>query len=452
MTDHDQARAARLRIGRRAAVLLPMAGALSGCDWLGDLFYTTKTPLPGKRIAVLTTQHGLEVEPGAAVAVSVPQAAENAEWPVPGGSPAHEMGHLALPASVREVWSSGIGAGGGYRRKITSQPVIAGGRVFTMDSGGEVSAFDVGNGGRIWRFDTQADDDRSGNLGGGVSVDAGVVYAATGRGEIIALNPADGAVKWRSPLGAAARAAGTIADGRVYVPTIDDQVLAFALADGTRLWTYQATNATTAVLGLPSPAYADGILVAGFGTGDLVALRAQSGAVAWTDTLAGSAARNSVADLATIRGLPVIVNGQVYATSVGGITLALDLRSGRRLWDRDAGSSESLCVAGDWIFMVSNDQQVAALARVDGNVAWVTELPRWENEEKERDPILWRGPVLAGDRLILAGSNSQMASVSPIDGRILGMQDLGEKPAVAPVVAGNTLFLVTDDGSLVAFR
>ncbi|MBV9811827.1 MAG: PQQ-binding-like beta-propeller repeat protein [Acetobacteraceae bacterium] len=442
-----------LRLGRRAALLLPLAASLGGCDWIDDIFYDKKTPLPGKRVAVLGGFTGLDVDPDAKPAITLPPPFANPDWPQPGGTATHEMGHLALPDVVGQAWRSNIGAGGGYRRKITAQPVVAGGRVFAMDSGGTVSAFATGNGGRVWELDTEAEDDRSGNLGGGLSVAGDTLFASTGRGELLAIEAASGKVRWRKTLGTAARAAPTLAEGRAFVPTLDDRMLCFAQDDGRQVWAYQANNATTAVLGLPSPAYASGLVIGGFGTGEMIALRADAGAVAWSDTLAGKGGgAGTLSDLTTVRGLPVIVGDQVYGTSIGGLTLDNDLRSGRRLWDRAVGSYETPCVAGDWLFLVSTDQQLAALSRADGKVAWVTGLPRWKNEERQRDAIVWHGPVLAGDRLILAGTNATAISVSPYTGKILGTQKLSDNASVSPVVAGNTVYLVTDAGSLLALR
>jgi outer membrane protein assembly factor BamB len=440
------------RLGRRAALLLPMAAALSGCEFFEDLLYDKKDPIPGKRVAVMTTKRGLEVDPGRPLKIALPRPFQNPDWPQPGGSAAHEMGHLALPDSLQQIWRSNIGEGGGYRARVTAQPVIDGGRIYTMDSDGLVRAFDVRTGGRIWQADTEADNDRNSNVGGGLSTDGKTLFAASGRGAVVAFDAATGAHRWRSPLPTAARAAGTIAEGRIFVPTLDDQLFAFSSDDGHKLWSYQANSNATSILGLPAPAYADGVVVAGFGSGDLVALRAASGSVAWTDTLASAAGRSGPTDLASVRAMPVIVNGQVYAISLAGLMVALDLRTGRRVWERDVGSTESPAVAGDWIFLVSTDQQVAALARSDGQVAWVNQLPRYADEEKSRDPIIWRGPVLAGDRLLLGGSNQLAISVSPYTGKILGTQKLSDKAAVEPVVAGGTLYFVTDDGSLIALR
>jgi outer membrane protein assembly factor BamB len=366
---------------------------------------------------------------------------DNAAWPQPGGAPGHAIGHLALPDTIAQAWSAGIGEGGGYRRKITSQPVIADGRVLTMDSDGYVSAYDTSTGARQWRLDTQADGDRSSNVGGGVSISGARAYAATGRGEVIAIEAATGTIVWRTPIPTAARAAPTIAEGRLFVPTLDDQMIALAME-----------NATTSLLGLPSPAYSDGLLVGGFGSGDLVAFRANTGTVAWSDSLASTRGRTSAVDFSAVRGMPVIVGNTVYAISLGGLMLALDLRSGRRLWERDIASADTPCVAGDWIFILSTDQQVAALNRTDGRVAWVTQIPQWENQAKLRDPIVWNGPTLAGDRLLLAGSSKAAISVSPYTGKILGTQTLDETVSLPPVIAGRTAYIITDDGSLRAFR
>jgi outer membrane protein assembly factor BamB len=440
-----------LALSRRAALLLP-AAALGGCGFWDDWFGETKPPLPGTRIAVMAAARGLQVDPGAPHQVTLPAVVANADWPQPGGDAAHDMGRPACGAETARAWTADIGEGGGYRRKITAQPVVAGGRVFTMDSDAVVSAFNAADGSRAWNVDTQAEDDRSTNVGGGIAEDAGTLYAATGRSDLLALDAATGKIRWRSKLPNAARSAPTIAEGRIFVSTLDDQLVALSVDDGKRLWAQQATVAETRVLGLPAPAYADGLVVAGFGSGDLLAYRAASGAVAWGDSLASSRGRTSMVDLSTVRGLPAIKDGRVYAIGFGGLMLALDLRSGRRLWERDVASSETPWLAGDWLFIVSQDGQVAAIHRDDGAVAWLTQLDAFENMEKKKDPIRWLGPVLAGDRLVLVGTNSSLVALNPLTGAELGKQDLSDPASVSPVVAGGTMFVITDNAKLTALR
>jgi outer membrane protein assembly factor BamB len=109
-------------------------------------------------------------------------------------------------------------------------------------------------------------------------------------------------------------------------------------------------------------------------------------------------------------------------------------------------------LAGDWLFLLTTDGDVVAINRTDGAVAWVTPLPQFENEKKKSDPIRWIGPTLIADRLVVAGSVQRAIAISPYTGKILGRQSLSGAASVAPIVADGTLFVVTDDATLLALR
>jgi len=434
---------------RRSALLAPLA--LAGCGLWDDWFGSRKTPLPGKRERILGARRALEVDEGTPK-VELPPAVRNAAWPQAGGNPAHFMGHLAASDRLAEAWSANIGAGGGYRRKIMAQPVVADGIVYVMDSKAVVSAFDMARGNRVWRTDTKDDDDDSTNVGGGLTLDQGTLYAVNGLAELVALDAAKGTIRWRSRFGAPTRSAPTVVEGRLFVTTIEDRLLALAADDGRQLWSHQAANPTTSILGRPAPAYSTGLVVGGFGSGELATMRADSGSVVWTDTLATAVRSGSLADFPAIRGLPVIGDGRVYAMSLGGLTVAIDLPTGRRLWEREAAGEDSPWATGSWLFIISLEQKMAALNRDDGRVSWVTQLPRWKNPEKEEDPITWYGPLLVSDRLVVAGTNHEALAVSPYTGEILGRQELSGAASLGPIVADGTVFVVTDDGRLLALR
>ena len=439
-----------LLLTRRAALLAPLGG-LAGCSLWDDWFGSTKKPLPGKRETVAEAQGTLRPDEGVPKVV-LPPPVRNAAWPQAGGNPSHLMGHLAVGDRLAEAWTADIGSGAGYRSKILAHPVSADGIIYTMDSAGTVSAFQVATGARLWRFDTPEDKDRSDNIGGGLAVDQGTLYAVNGLAEMVALDAAKGTVRWRTGIGTPARSSPTIADGRIFLSTIDNRLLAFATQDGRQLWAYQGTTAPTAVLGQSAPAYADGFVVAGFGSGEIAAVRADSGIVVWTDSLAATNIGGTLADFSTIRGLVAISNGVVYAVSVGRLMVALDLHAGRRLWERSVAGEDSPWVADNWIFLVTLNQQIAAIDRDDGRVAWATTLPRWEDPEKQKDQITWFGPVLVADRLVVAGTNAKALSVSPYTGKILGQQGLSGAASMGPMVVAGTVFIVCDDGRLIALR
>ena len=236
-------------LARRAVLLAPLA--LAGCSWFDDWFGDKKKPLPGKRENVFADRRGLVVDEGAPK-VMLPPAVRNAAWPQAGGNPAHLMGHLEANDHLAEAWKADIGDGGGYRKIIMAQPVVLNGTVFTMDSDAVVSAFSLADGKRLWRVDTKPKDLDSTNVGGGLGVDGSTLYADNGLSSLVALDVATGKEKWRANLGFPARSAPMIADGRVFVTTIDDRLLAFTAADGRQLWTHQAAEPVTSMLGQPA--------------------------------------------------------------------------------------------------------------------------------------------------------------------------------------------------------
>ena len=439
-----------MTLSRRAALLgLPLA--VSGCGIFDSILGDNKTKLSGTRETILGTRGGLEVDAANGRSITVPAPVAVSAWTETGGNATHAFGNIAA-TGLQPAWTASIGAGGGYRAKLTAQPLVENGTVYTMDSDGKVSAFDLANGSRRWRTNTEADDSRSSNIGGGIAIQGGKIYATTGRGDALALDAGTGSILWRKDIGVPARSGPTLANDRMHFTTLDDQLLALSLPTGERAWGYTAASSNTTVLTEAAPAISDGFVVAGFGSGELVSVRADSGVLAWSDTLASSRGRNSSVDLSAIRGLPVIDQGRIFAIGVGGLILAIDVRSGRRLWEREVGGGQTPWLAGDWLFVQTNGQALAAISASDGRVRWLQELPRWDNPAKQRDPIFWSGPLMVNGKLLLAGTSSIAVSVDPIDGHILGTQTMSSAVSVAPVAASGTVLILSDDGTLQAFR
>ncbi|HET8997116.1 MAG TPA: PQQ-binding-like beta-propeller repeat protein [Acetobacteraceae bacterium] len=438
------------KVARRGVLLAPLA--LSGCGLWNHWFGENKKPIPGKREPVLTASHGLRVEANPPKVV-LPPPVRNAAWPQAGGNPAHLMGHLEARAELAEAWRVGIGEGGGYRQALLAQPVVAGNLVFTMDSDGVVSALQLSDGARVWRTDSKARNDRSSNIGGGLAWSQDTLYVVNGLGEAVAFDPAKGTVRWRSSFGVPTRSAPTVVEGRIFFVTIEDRLVVLSTQDGRRLWSHEATNPLTQVLGQPAPAYANGLVVAGFGSGEIACLRADSGNVVWSDSLGGVSASATLADFSSIRGRPVISGGKLFAVGMGGLTVGMDLPTGRRLWELNAASENSPWVAGSWMFMISQDQELAAIDTANGSVAWVSALPRWKNEKEHSGLITWWGPTLLSDRLVVTGTTGEALALSPYTGAILGRQRLSSPAApLEPVVAQGTLLVVTNAGRLLALR
>jgi outer membrane protein assembly factor BamB len=411
-------------------------------------------PTMGERVSVLAFEQEVLAEPEIAeIQVLLPLPAVNASWTQPGGSPSRAMGHLALAPSIGRQWSVRIGRGSDATRRLNAGPVIDANRVFTVDTEGLVQAFDATSGRPLWQtrvFEGRGDTRPA--FGGGVSVMDGRVFVTSGLGFVAALSAETGAELWRTPNATPLRGAPTVAQGRVFVTAQDSQLIALNAETGASLWEVNATLEPAALLATGGPAVALETAVAGFPSGELFALRVENGRTVWQDQLARTGRTTALGALSDIAASPVVDRGRVFAIGHGGRMAAIELASGQRIWERGFAGVSTPVVAGDWVFAVTVDGELVALTRADGRVRWVAKLPRWRNEKRRSGAIHWFGPVLAGDRLILVSSEREMVFVSPQDGSRLGELRLADRAFLPPVVANQQLFVLTDDGTLTAYR
>ncbi|MGQ9370786.1 outer membrane protein assembly factor BamB family protein [Azospirillum sp. ST 5-10] len=445
----------RKRTLRAILLSAPVLGLLlAGCDTTDSWFGKSEPPpLPGKRVAILVRESRIEADPQLATApVNLPPPVSNDAWPQVGGNAEHDLGHPALAANPAEVWRADAGSGSSGSQVLLTQPVVAGGRVFTMDAGSNVTAVDARTGASLWRADTRPEKERGDVTGGGVAFANGRLFAATGYGELLALDPADGSIIWRRRASGPMRGAPTVAGGRVYAVTLDNQLVAASADTGDLLWTHAGLLESAGLLGAASPAASANLVVVPFSSGEMFGLRPENGRIAWQENLAAIRRGGALSGLADIRGMPVIDRGVVFAISHSGRMVAVDERIGARLWEQEVGGVETPWVAGDYVYVVTNDAEVVAIARQSGRAKWVVALDRFEDPEDRTGRISWAGPVLAGGRLWVAGSNAQLLALAPETGAVQARYSLPDAAYLSPVVANNTLYVLTDGGTLVAFR
>ncbi|HWT08421.1 MAG TPA: PQQ-binding-like beta-propeller repeat protein, partial [Roseomonas sp.] len=430
--------------------LLGAAGLLGGCETFDSIFGERRERFSGERRSVMEIpERSLQADPAAQGAVAVPPPAPRADWPVAGGDAPHAGGHVAFGPGLARAWSTGFGSGNGYRRRLLAGPVAAGGSVYVSDALGSVSAFDITGGGRRWRRDTDRTNDDDGTMGSGIAVDGETAFVTTGLSELIALNTADGAVRWRVDLPAPARGAPAVSGGTVFVPTVSSHLVALAADDGRRLWMHRAAAIPTIPLGLGTPAVAGDVVVAGFPSGELIALRATDGRVLWSESLA-AAGTGALSDIAGVRARPAVAAGRVVAVGMGGLTICVDLRSGRRLWEQESGGTEGAWMAGDWVFLANDAGQVAALERETGVVRWATSLRPAPRGNRPAERITLSSPILAGGRLLVGTSGAELVSLDPSSGEVSARLGLPGGLTLQPIVTGAVMLAATDDATLVA--
>ena len=436
----------------RLAVLIAAALASSGCGIFKK--GKAKTPVVGERIAVLATESDVAVDPAtAALPMALPEAVVNPTWSQSGGNASKTMGHVALGSTIGEAWQVSIGKGTSVAARLAAAPIVADGRVYTIDTLATVRAFDAQSGATVWQTQFGVERGNEGALfGGGLAYANGRIYATNGLGFVAAMDATNGGLVWQVRPGGPLRGSPTVAGEALYVMSQDNQIYSLKAADGTTNWSQAAALEIAGVFGVASPAFAQGTVVAGFSSGELSAYRYENGRIVWQDALARTSIRTSVSSLSDIDADPVIDNGQVIAIGQGGRMVGMELITGQRMWELNLAGIATPWVAGDWVFVVTSDAKLMAIARATGKVRWIAQLPAFRHEKSKSGPISYVGPILAGGRLIVAGSNGALINIDPLTGSFQTQTGIKAGVSLPPVVANNTLYILDDDGRLHAFR
>ena len=433
------------------SVLLLALVSLTACSdgWFGE---KEPPPLPGTRISVLATNQ-TDVGKTSTIKVEIDNAASTDTWAQTGGDAHHQIGNIEFGANTpKKKWSVDIGQGSTKSNPLTAQPIIANGRIYALDTKGYLAAFDVTNGKKIWTVFVGNKREGDAVIGGGMAVANGILFVTNGFADVRALSAENGREVWHSVIPGPARAAPTFANGRVYATTIDSRVVALDANDGKQIWLYRGVGTNAGLLGAAAPAVDNMIVAGAFSSGDIVALRIENGSSAWTDNLAPLSNVGGVDGITDIHALPILDHGAVIVMSYAGRMAVIDARSGERIWQRNIGGKDTPVISGNSIFVLSKDDQLMALSRVDGTTIWTKQLAQFKNPAENAGAIVYTGPVLAGGRLIVADMDGHMMIIDPQTGDQTGSFDVRSGPVVPMIIAHQTLYILDRDGTLSAWE
>lgn len=415
--------------------------------------------LPGERLDPLavTSPDGPALEGPAGItttALSLAAPQPNAEWTHRAGNAAHQPGHVALAQGTRLQWSAPIGQGDSRRHRITSEPIIGGGLIFTLDSRAQVTAT-APNGGTVWTADiTPALEARDSASGGGLAYEGGRVYATTGFGELVAMDARSGGVLWRQRVGAPIGGGPAVQNGTIYVADRNNVGWAVNAADGRVLWQNSGTRSGSGVMGVSVPAVAGDAVIFPFSSGELLSVDRATGVTNWSAQIAGTRPGRSIAVIRDMTGDPVVSGSRVYAGTSAGRIEAVDLASGFTDWSARDGANSPVVVAGGSVFAVNDQAELIRLDAATGGVVWRQPMPYYVTDRVRRQDQIHAhyGPVLAGGRLYVASTDGLLRIFDPASGAPLGQAAIPGGAAAAPAIAGQTLYVASRSGQLHAFR
>jgi outer membrane protein assembly factor BamB len=357
--------------------------------------------------------------------------------------------------AIKRLWSTGVG-GGENDLWLRQKPAADEARVYVVDNNGNVRAIDINSGKTVWN--SKAIDAKNGSkllfwrkkvkesgLTSSPGIGAGHVVVGGRNGEVVALDAATGAQKWKSRITSEIISTPLVTADRVVVRSGDGRVFGFDLADGSRKWVFDRALPSLSVRGNGSPVAGDGVVYVGYEDGTVVMLRTADGLQGWEQVVASPDGRTELDRAADIDGEIQVGSDAIYAVSYHGQTMSMALNNGRPLWARDIGAYSGIAMNDSMVVLTDKLGAVHGLSRADGSGTW------------KQEGLLRRmltTPVIQGEYAVVGDLEGYLHWLKLDDGQIAGRVRV--QSAVlrgSPVITSNGVLLaMTTEGQLAAYQ
>ena len=357
-------------------------------------------------------------------------------------SPLPEVGNT-LKTKTR--WSSSIGKGvGEYYSQLS--PVVEGDRIFAASRDGVLAAYDKETGKRQWqlRLDKLAvnDKQRSPRIAGGLVAAYGNLYFGSENGLVYAVNQADGELLWTQTVAGEVLAAPAVDDGKVVVHTSAGNLIALDSSSGEQQWQLRNEQPSLTLRSQATPVTAGGAVLYGRADGRLgIALLANGQPVRDT-RIANPRGATELERMVDVAAKPVILGDILFTIAYNGQLTAHQLISGQELWKRQYQGSQDLSTDGRLLYISDSRSHLFAVDARSG-------MEVWSNTELENRQLT--ASVVFGDYLVAGDAQGYLYWFDSQTGVLKSLQRIDSKGLyVAPVVAGNTLYVQSRSGDLLA--
>ena len=354
--------------------------------------------------------------------------------------------------NVIELWkkNNGIGTDEQY---LKLAPVIVNQRLYIVDSAGSIGAMDATNGKRLWQRKIAASESIDGKSGwlrgsdihitGGPGYGENTLMVGSLEGEVISLSAENGSELWRTRVSSEVLSAPQRDSDIVIVRTIDGKVFGIDGEKGRRLWIYDRTVPPLTLRGTSTPAIDGGVVVAGFDGGKMAALDVRTGKLLWETSISAARGRSELERMVDIDSEPMIVDGTVYIATFQGHVAAVQLETGRILWSSDLSSYAGFSADEQNIYVSDEDSHVWALDRFSGSVLW---------EQDNLHARATTAPAAIGDQIVVGDLEGYLHWISKKTGDFTARERLCKDPVIAkPIVVGKIVYAYCSDGRLAAY-
>jgi outer membrane protein assembly factor BamB len=351
------------------------------------------------------------------------------------GQPAQkpaELTPIQPTATAKVAWQGSVG---GAERDVFF-PAVNGSVVYAAGAAGQITGFDVANGGPVAHMDAGQ------RISGGVGSGGGIVLVGTSKGEVQAFGR-DGKPLWKAQLSGEVLAPPAVQDGMVVVRAGDGRIFGLDARDGRRKWIYQRSTPALSVRSHVGVVVERGAVFAGFAGGRLTAIALNSGNVGWEGVVALPRGTTELERVADITSLPVVDGGQVCAVAFQGRVACFDLLRGTTLWTRDMSSVAGMGADSRYLYITDDKDAVIALDKTSGASIW--------KQDKLKGRIV-SGPLAFGRYVVVGDYQGYVHFLSREDGSFAARAATdGSAIGAPPVMLNRDSFVVqTRNGGVYA--
>jgi outer membrane protein assembly factor BamB len=335
---------------------------------------------------------------------------------------------------VQQAWKASVGKAGRY----LFSPVAVGNAVYAAGANGSVAKIDAQTGQDVWRVKLHDD------LSAGVGSDGTLTAVGGLKGDVYVLG-ADGKQLWTAKAPGEIISPPLVGNGLVVVRTVDGQIVAFNAQTGEQKWNYRNRAVPLNLRVSSGMTFAgDAAVLAGFPGGAFAAINLQTGDNYWQTPVSYPKGVTEVERINDVTGPPTLVGSETCAVTFQGQIGCFDANSGRAVWEK-AFSSTSGLAQDDRAVVAADDWSVVSAFDTNSGA------PLWKNDKlKNRDLSV---PYILGHAAVLGDYQGYVHFLSRDDGTLVARVKTDGSPiTAAPVLAGETLVVLTHDGDLYGYR
>ncbi len=341
--------------------------------------------------------------------------------------------------AVKELWGDKVGGGKAQvKLRLGLGPAVDNGLVFAASDQGVLLAVNLETGKKVWVKKLKMP------LSAGPGAGSGMVVVGTSKGAVLAFEGASGRQLWRTQVNSELLSAPAISEKVVVMRSVDGRLHGFDSSSGKQLWSVEQQVPRLSLRGTAIPIIAKEVAVSGFDNGKVMAVSLNSGDTVWDTALASPHGRTELDRLVDIDSEVRVVGENVFAAGFQGRTAMLALDSGQIWWARDMSSYRGLSVDDENLFVTQSDGVVLALRQRDGSELW------------RNDKLMRRGlstPAITSTAIAVADYQGYLHWLDKSTGELVARQRVAKfRVSNPPVAVKDTVVVLTDAGSLAAFR